>query len=578
MVIVVERDLLRAMIKDKKITIGEMQSFFQLDTKEELLDLLIQFLDSELLEIRFSKPKQIPPVERVCQKIDTLYEYLRSKGVSDLPYESYYNELTQEVQTVVNHSQYRKGDSENMTVNEQLMLIIHYYRDMKNLKCILTEDIINTIDDPLLIEGIINKYLQTLKTNAYDYYKSVIELLLEKGKHNQNILIQICSYLIAGIDTLRRDEINSERFREIGGLLSKSKSALMNVNNLYEINIIPPPREDTYIFTIDSTKTNIREDAISIRKEFDETLVTIYITDSTRILKNSKLYGQAMNNWFYKDVNRLLDGKHDAQLFSLNEGTTHDVVACEFHFDERQTITKLNIYEDKIRIDKNYTFGTINKIIRENDARSTPIKYLQELNAISNHLYQNNEYKKRYHFFKEIHYYFNNKKKYKEVQEKTGEFIISQFAILVGSSIAKIFKEQQIPCIYRNNSCNISEEELQELTKICSSQMDDDMSVYEEIKNLKIQSWYSRKNEGHYGLHLDCYVHVTTPVKNFFALVNLKILKDAVIHKQKKCRKRYDTLIDEYMMLQDQKLNHRSKVREKQKGKNIVRKRGNDYE
>lgn len=552
--------LLRIMIKSRKITVDKMQSFFQLN-KEEMIELLILFLDHDIEFFDSSKPEKNKYLFYTADLIQELYDTFPHNGCR-LPFHQRFKILKQELYDLNHICKKAATYCELLSLEEQIYLEIYYYKDIKHIKTILSEDVINRIDDPLLVEGIIISYLKSLRTDEYQYYKEILECLIQNSKSNHNLLFQISYFIEKNLNTIMDDfpKQNYHRLQNTKKLLANIHSKLVIAHRSFEVSSKKRPSVDRpFIFTIDEDSTYIKEDAISIAKKDDNIYVTMYIIDPCdKIFENNELLDEAMHHWFECDNNHLFDMEYAHRYFSLEQGKTRKVIAFEYLFDQNKRMKELNIFEDKIRVNQNFTYDSITELLLKKRNDKPPIPHMKELYDIIGVLHDSNIYKKKYHLLKQLHYYLNNDTKYRHSEDKNGYMIVSELKIATNYALAHLLKDAEIPCVYRNNQFVASEEELAKLEQNCNAEDDADR-LYREIQNLNIESWYSNQNEGHYGLHLDCYIHATTPVRNFFSLLNLKIIKDIVIHKQFYKIESYQQFIEELMEKQQSKINRRKK-------------------
>lgn len=556
--------LLRTIIKSKTITVEEMQSFFRLN-KEEMIELLILFLEHDIDYFDSSMPEENKYLFYTLDLIEKLYDKME-QNKSRLPYYQKFKMLKQELYDLSHMCKKKATQRAVLSIEERIYLEIYYYKNIKRIKELLSDEIINSIDDSPLVENIITSYVNSLQTNEYQYYKEILEWLIQNSGGNHHLLFRIVHFLETSLNIIIHDfqRQNINRLREVEALLSNIHTKLTTIHRTFDVsNEKYPTIERPFIFTIDECTTYIREDAISVCKEGDNLYITMYIIDPCdNIFDSETRLNEAIDNWFYRDSDHLLDHKYAQKHFSLNQGQARKVVAFEYCFDKSKKITKLNIFEDKIRVNRNYTYDEITELLNQKQKDNMIIPYLKELYEVVLVLHDHNIYKKKYHLLKQLHYYLNHDTKYKQAESKNGYLIVSELKILTNYSIARLFYETETPCVYRNNQFVASTEKWNHLQQACN-EIDDADKLYEEIQNLNIESWYSNQNQGHYGLHLDYYIHATTPVRNFFSLLNLKILKDMILHKKDEKKDMYIEQLETFMEKQNAKVERRKKGKQK---------------
>lgn len=556
--------LLRIMIKSREITPEKMQSFFQVN-KEEMIELLIQFLEHDIQIFDTKAPEKN---KYLFYTLDIIQEFYDMFDRSDcrLPFRYRFNMLQQDLFDLNHISKRKISQIYSLSIEEQIYLEIYYYKDIEKIKKFLSEDVIGKINEPLLIEEIITSYLESLKTDEYLYYKQILECLIQNGKDNHNLLFHIShcigKHLQLIIPDFPKHYIN--RLRHTEQLLSDIHSKLVPFHREFQVSNKKKTSIDRpFIFTIDALKKYVKEDAISVVKQGDDLYVTFYIIDPCdKVFKNQELWDIAVYNWFYCDNNHLFGTKYAREYFSLEQGKSRKVIAFEYCFDKNKKVKELKIFEDKIRVDHNYTYDEITELLNTERKPKETIPYIKELYEVIQVLYDNNLHKKKYHLIKQLHYYLNNDERYRLDENRNSCMIVNELKILTNYSIARLCERSKIPCVYRNNQFVASDEEVTNLEQGCNEE-DDVERLYQDIQKLNIESWYSDENKGHYGLNLDCYVHATTPVRNFFSLLNLKILKDVVIHKKLNQITQYEQLLEEFMLKQKVKVNRRKNGNQK---------------
>ena len=112
--------------------------------------------------------------------------------------------------------------------------------------------------------------------------------------------------------------------------------------------------------------------------------------------------------------------------------------------------------------------------------------------------------------------------------------IVESAMIYANYNVAKLFDEKELPFIYR---CHVvDEEQIQELTDLqerlkLRQRTDQMVKDLEMIKNLFPRAYYTRINDGHYGLGIDYYSHVTSPLRRYADNVANRCIKKFVLNK-----------------------------------------------
>ena len=114
--------------------------------------------------------------------------------------------------------------------------------------------------------------------------------------------------------------------------------------------------------------------------------------------------------------------------------------------------------------------------------------------------------------------------------------LIQEFMILVNEVLARFFAEHDIPALYRNHTSKAVAPERSTLLKDVNDAiaMGDKRRIDTLIKKFALifnKAEYSPLIEGHYALNLPAYLHMTSPIRRYADLVNMRQLS-AFISKQ----------------------------------------------
>ena len=280
------------------------------------------------------------------------------------------------------------------------------------------------------------------------------------------------------------------------------------VNDARVKNIIHPCTQN--IITIDSASTEIRDDAISIKRLRNKYIIGLHIADVGKsIVPNSESDFIARNNYkcLYLSGNRRLRlfSNNTERNLSLNQDKNRNVISLYILMNDSGDILDYYIVENDIIVRRNLTYAQADRII--NFETSTGYeKDLRVLYDLSLALGEKNATKKEYW-----------SKRGKEINSKSGN-IISEFMVLYNYLIANIAKDSQIDYVYR-----IQDESYFD-SLIESLKLDLDESTLKVIHNIYLKSKYSNEPSFHSGLGLDVYSHSADPIRRYPDLYNQFLL------------------------------------------------------
>ena len=265
------------------------------------------------------------------------------------------------------------------------------------------------------------------------------------------------------------------------------------------------------VITIDDEKTNVRDDAISITKDGNKTIVGIYITDVAAFINpNSEIDKQALNNYkciYLPNASTRMFSTNVENAISLNKNRNKKVFALYVVFDENAKIEDYFLKEEVISIKDNLTYDKVDLIL-DNTKKSELEIQLKELYTIACSLDNKNKKKKEYWKRKDKQTHQEEHKEHKSNK------IISEFMLLYGHLIAKIMCENNSPYVYRVQHPSY----IDSLIKKMNIKIDE--STKKVIDDIYLPSRYSNIPLFHNGLNLDIYSHSTDPARRYSDLYN----------------------------------------------------------
>lgn len=500
--------VMKIILKDKYINIEEIKQILKLND-EQTVEYLINFLEKEIIKYYQIKELNTRYFFYTVIKVEALQAKLLLDGKTKLVQSKKINDIKKKLYDLINKNNYT-SNKYNFTSDKS----IPYLNDLNNQD---EKKFYDTVND------IISLYIQTKDQK----YKKIIN------------------------DILTLNETNADRLSIISKIFIKELELEKSIKE-YEKNVkIFSHYTDNknFIFTIDPEDIKLREDAISVCKNKNDYTVTLYITDPTEYyLNNTNAQNEMFNNWFIENKNITIDKNYAKENLSLDENKKRKVIAYELTFDLNYNIKNMNIYEDTIVVNKNYKYEDFKQIENNED--------IQILLDITTKIKEENKYKNEYHLLKEL----NDKIKNLDdtLIKQSGYTIIEELKTLTNKIISNIFYENDLPCIYRNNKFYINDEEDLIEIKKCEGH---DRKIIKDLRDKKVEliSYYSNICEGHFGLNLDSYIHATTPLRNYFSLINTLILKSLIINGELEKKESYNNLTKNLSLVQEEKIQKKNK-------------------
>lgn len=360
-----------------------------------------------------------------------------------------------------------------------------------------------------LFDYVFFKAIRALETESRDiyYYITLLKLLysskIDKDKylrflHNstsKNNLFSYEIYLI--INGVKRGLSTDEILEKYGIITNIPNGPIIKVKGL---------ARDENIITIDGTKTFLRDDGLSIRKDGNKYIVGIYVADAARsIPKNSDLDLNARNNYkclYWKGSRTRMFPSKVENALSLNEGKQRGVITLYVVLNDSGEILDYYIENNNIVVSQNLTYIQTEDILEHLYTNGFE-RRINELFTIAKALECKNQNKEAYWQKKE------RSKKLERYQKLKSDVIVREFMSLYNFLTSKIAKDEGIPFYYR-----IQDDEY-------ISGIVEDMGMYVDdytrkiLDNVYLESVYSTVPSKHAGLGYPYYGHSSDPLRRY---------------------------------------------------------------
>ena len=360
-----------------------------------------------------------------------------------------------------------------------------------------------------LFDYVFFKAIRALETESRDiyYYITLLKLLysskIDKDKylrflHNstsKNNLFSYEIYLI--INGVKRGLSTDEILEKYGIITNIPNGPIIKVKGL---------ARDENIITIDGTKTFLRDDGLSIRKDGNKYIVGIYVADVARsIPKNSDLDLNARNNYkclYWKGARTRMFPSKVENALSLDEGKQRGVITLYVVLNDSGEILDYYIENNNIVVSQNLTYMQTEDILEHLYTNGFE-RRINELFMIAKALECKNQNKEAYWQKKE------RSKKLERYKKLKSDVIVREFMSLYNFLTSKIAKDEGIPFYYR-----IQDDEY-------ISGIVEDMGMYVDdytrkiLDNVYLESVYSTVPSKHAGLGYPYYGHSSDPLRRY---------------------------------------------------------------
>lgn len=414
-----------------------------------------------------------------------------------------------------------------------------------------------------ILDDIITKYLECLNNpNSFDelYYEKIIDLFIasDRFKVTNAYKDRVINRLLLAKKNLSLNDFSKRKNKRIRFFLTDTIEHLKqfdivdkeqffsNINYRYGIqdtysggyydrflnqNYIDISNNvvdltNRYTFTIDSNNTKSYDDAFSliINAEGNYEL-DVYISDLSNYVKEyTKLDELALKKSatiYLPDYTlTMLPHSLTYENCSLIKNSNRNVIAHRFVLSQNFDIISFDIKKGIINVDDNFSYKDVNDIVNSDDV--SKLKIMRIMSDIANSMKHNGLYNNDYHIIKTL------KKKYSNIDDKLLEKyenlninFVDTFMILTNYFVSDLFLRLNFPFIYRVNTSNVDLKLIEQIKETTKSEASN--QILECIQNLYNPSYYSEYNLGHNGLNLPSYSHITTPIRNYAALLSQRL-------------------------------------------------------
>lgn len=306
-------------------------------------------------------------------------------------------------------------------------------------------------------------------------------------------------------------------------------------------------------FTIDGENTKDMDDAISIKKVDDKYILTVSIAHVSHYIPyNSPLWFRAAKNttslYLANHVLHMLHSRISNGICSLNPNVLRLAKTYRMTINKEGYVIDFEILDTVIESKKKMSYEDINEIIYNNNIKSGYEPFLKDIYLLQelSHIIENRRIKNGSLEFdsKEIEFLENNNTiNLTTKTQKEAEKMVANAMIITNEALANYMFNLSLISIYRNHEIPMDEKLKQTLKliktigyRIESLNKAQDPHILQRIINslsskeeffilssILLRSmqkaYYSTENHGHYGLALEAYSQVTSPIRRFMDLI-----------------------------------------------------------
>lgn len=501
-------------------------------SRYRILQNLIRKMENTMLVIYYDNPTDYDPNK----------EEFISYIIFNLKYINFFKKACEKFPHIVN------------TLDENGIPLVEKVLDkyLESLDLYLSKPNLGPIDDLIYYDKVMNVLFSSEKIKIDDYNK---KLMLEKVKKyaqsksfSINRLKEKLSFFINDITNTITGNPHEEtldylsykyeihtNFKEAHNL--EAKSIYLRTK---DIGALTTKRK---IYTFDGVGACEIDDGLSLIHEDGLYKLGVHIADPTSYIpEGSILYDEAYRRTTSRYIEDFCIPLYPFILsgdrMSLNEGKNTYCMSYYFDIDEYSgELVNFEIKHEICKIEGNLTYDYFDECIDKGTENAEFFNFLLDLSNLSEILKQIYNEDIIYH---EFHH---------DNEATLSRSVVESAMIYTNYNIAKLFSDRDLPFIYRCHQ--IKNEDIKKLSNLQDKLKGKDnteliIKDIEMIKNMFPRAFYTSKNQGHYGLGIDYYSHVTSPLRRLADNVaNLCIKKFILGNYSLDDKKQMIELIDE---------------------------------
>lgn len=289
-------------------------------------------------------------------------------------------------------------------------------------------------------------------------------------------------------------------------------------------------------YTIDSEHSMDLDDGFNIYKSGENFVLEVSVSDVASVINSeSKLFQDALfrveSQYMQKRTIPMLPAQLSEDKLSLLEHKITPSITFKFLLSDDCRIKNLDIFESEFFSKRRLSYSEFDRII--NQKEDDPDYQICILaSQFAQHLLQ----KRRldgalaiYDIKKLV--YTNEEGQLQHLTKQRaniGNIVIQEFMILTNRAVAELMAQNDFPFLYRNHTVRNNAPDRNEILSQYNMALLD-MSLMPQLNSRSIL-WFNkacveRQLKGHFGLNVNAYTQITSPIRRFADLINQQQLK-----------------------------------------------------
>jgi len=288
--------------------------------------------------------------------------------------------------------------------------------------------------------------------------------------------------------------------------------------------------------TIDSESTQDIDDAIYVEKIATGYKILVAIANPAKAVKiDSSEDVQARliaATAYIKDrpVRRMLPVHISEDHSSLVATKQRNALVFDIWVSNDLEATSVEIFSEKITVSQRISYEDIPSILNDKEHPSSEMLIIAS--SLSKALLQSRRNHGALAMFDLARLVMTdeegNIKHLRNAEETIGNIIVQEMMILTNTLAARYMLVHDIPVVYRNHEPKLSAPKADKMVETLegwiNSRNYDEETIKQQFSAIASKANYGAHVTGHYGLNLPYYLHITSPLRRYADLVNLRQL------------------------------------------------------
>lgn len=374
-----------------------------------------------------------------------------------------------------------------------------------------------TSEDNALFDYVFNKTISSLDNNNrfITYYITLLKIFYSSSIDTNKYLVILSNYeenvftnniklILQGIKRITDQSQIKEKYEKDD---EPPEFKINNPNN----NLTTL----TNIFSIDSSKCDIMDDALSIKKDGNKYIVGIHVADVAKGIdyeSDADITARNLfkNSYFKRDRLNIFDTKSSKSM-SLVKDQRRSCITLFVVMNDSGDILDYFISNDDIIVADNLSYLTANSIIDGKKAHELK-NNIEVLFSLSKALREKSKEKEKYWEAKEAN------KSYKRSYKSKSNLLVGEFSILYNKLLALEAKNKNYPFIYRVQDKPYIKSLLEE------NNIDLDAYTNIIVSSIFENAYSSTIPMYHYGLKENVYSQCSSPLRRYTDIYNQRLI------------------------------------------------------